>query len=76
MKISDIFCSACGASYELAEALTVDGPAGRQNCVVCGQTLASWDDHKLKAFRLVVSPEHKYAAVSVPAVAVSAQAPS
>jgi hypothetical protein len=69
MKISDIFCPACGAAYEMAEALTIDGPAGRETCAVCGQTLASWDDHRLKAFRLVVAPESKYATVPVSPVA-------
>jgi hypothetical protein len=68
MKISDIFCPACGAAYEMAEALTINGPAGRENCAVCGQTIASWGDHRLKAFRLVVPLEHKYATVSVPPV--------
>ena len=61
MRIADISCPACGASYEMAEALSVEGPADHENCSVCGQTLTRWTDRKLKAFRLSIAAERKYA---------------
>ena len=61
MKISDITCANCGSSYEVAESISVRGTAGQVKCVMCGKLLATWQDPKLRAFRLVMSPEHRYA---------------
>jgi hypothetical protein len=41
-------------------------PAGQAVCADCGNTLAKWDDGKLKAFRMIIAPHHKYASVPVP----------
>ena len=66
MRIADISCPVCGTSYEMAEALSVEGPADHEDCAVCGQTLASWADHKLKAFRLAIPAAPSYASVVTP----------
>jgi Zn ribbon nucleic-acid-binding protein len=58
MRIADVVCPACGTSYEMAEALSVEGQADHEDCSVCGQRLASWTDHRLKAFRLAIPAEH------------------
>jgi hypothetical protein len=56
MRIAEISCAVCGTCYEMAEAVSVEGPADHEDCSVCGQTLASWTDHKLKAFRVAITP--------------------
>ena len=63
MKISDITCLRCGSSYEVAESISVRGMAGQAKCVMCGELMEAWQEPKLKAFRLVMSPEHRYARV-------------
>jgi len=60
MKISDVTCLKCGASYLVAESISVKAAPGREDCAVCGNTLATWSDRHRKSFRLVLSPEHKY----------------
>jgi hypothetical protein len=65
MKISDVTCSHCGASYLLAESASVDGSlvdgsAGKEACKICGKPLGSWSDGKLRAFRLMLSPTQRY----------------
>jgi hypothetical protein len=64
MRIADISCPVCGASYEMAEAVSVEGPADHEDCSICGQTLASWTDHTLKAFRLAVPGKHNDAPIA------------
>jgi len=66
MKISDITCSSCLASYEVAESISVEGSPGRAQCRVCGGLLASWQEPKLRAYRLVLQPQAKYSNVPVP----------
>jgi hypothetical protein len=66
MKISDLTCPSCSSVYEVAESNSAIGRPGRADCAVCGQLLESWQDGKLKAFRLVLSPEHKYRPVAAP----------
>jgi len=56
MKISDMTCSHCGALYLLAESVSVDGSDGDEACKICGKTLASWSDGRLRALRLMMSP--------------------
>lgn len=63
MKISDITCLSCGSSYEVAEAISVRGAPGQAKCVMCGELIETWQEPKLKAFRLAMSPEHRYARV-------------
>jgi len=60
MKISDVTCLKCGASYLGAESSSVKASPGREDCAVCGNALATWSDRHRKSFRLVLSPEHKY----------------
>jgi len=66
MKISDITCRDCGASYQMAESTSVSGPSGHHSCAICGSKLAEWDDGTLKAVRLMMSPQHRYGRVPVP----------
>jgi predicted Zn finger-like uncharacterized protein len=66
MKIFDADCAACAASYEVAEAASVKGGPGEVRCAACGQVLASWDEPKLIAYRLMLSPRHKYLRVPLP----------
>jgi hypothetical protein len=57
MKISDVTCSHCGASYLLAESASVDdSSAGDEACKICSKPLGRWSDGKLRALRLVMSP--------------------
>jgi len=60
MKISDVTCLKCGSLYLMAESISVRATLGREDCAVCGNTLATWSDRHRKSFRLVLSPEHKY----------------
>ena len=66
MRLYDVTCSACGAMYEVAESETAVGSPGVQKCSICGVTLASWSNGRLKAFRLEMSTEHRYASVPIP----------
>ena len=66
MKISDITCPSCGAAYEVAEAMSVQGKPGQMDCTLCGNLLARWDEARLRAFRLTMAVEHRYAGVAVP----------
>jgi uncharacterized Zn finger protein len=59
MKISDIACPSCLASYEVAESVSVKGSPGRAQCTVCGGLLASWQEPKLRAYRLILTTEHR-----------------
>ena len=60
MKITDITCADCGASYQVAESATAKGASNEASCAICGNKLAKWDDEKLKAFRMIIPPHHKY----------------
>jgi hypothetical protein len=66
MKIIGITCSSCGAAYEMAEAVSVEGRPGEEKCLLCGVVLARWNEPRLRAIRLVMAAEHRYAGVPVP----------
>jgi hypothetical protein len=66
MKISDFSCPSCGSLYEVAESLSAEGSPGSADCAVCGRVLDSWREPKLKAYRLVLPPEHKYPRIPAP----------
>jgi uncharacterized Zn finger protein len=66
MKISDLSCPSCASAYEVAESDSTVGRPGRAECKTCGQILDIWQDSKLRAYRLVLSPEHKYRLVVPP----------
>ncbi|TMJ54603.1 MAG: hypothetical protein E6G85_04760 [Alphaproteobacteria bacterium] len=66
MKISDTTCPSCQAAYEVAESISAKGSPGRAHCTVCGELLASWQEPRLRAYRLILPPEHKYSNVPVP----------
>ena len=66
MKISDFTCSGCGSCYEVAESVSAQGNPGRAECTVCGGLLESWREPRMKAFRLILAPEHKYPRMAVP----------
>jgi hypothetical protein len=38
----------------------------RTECVVCDGLLESWQEPKMKAYRLVLAPEHKYPHIPAP----------
>ena len=66
MRLYEITCPSCGSVYSVAESETSVGSPGVQKCSSCGAIVASWSDRKLKAFRLEISPEHRYPRVDVP----------
>jgi predicted Zn finger-like uncharacterized protein len=66
MKISDFNCPFCASSYEVAESQSATGSPGRVQCTVCGKVLDSWQQPRLKAYRLVLAPEHKYPRIPTP----------
>jgi len=63
MKISDIDCPACGSSYLVAESTSATASPGTANCAVCGMLLASWKEPRMRAYRLEMAPEIRYARV-------------
>src|ERR1019366_5596419 len=66
MRISDFTCAACASVYEVAESLSAEGRPGRDKCVVCGKVLESWQEPKLRAYRLVMPLEYKYKPMPAP----------
>ncbi|HEY0852069.1 MAG TPA: hypothetical protein VGD96_19310 [Bradyrhizobium sp.] len=50
----------------MAEAVSVQGNPGQEHCTVCGVVLAQWHEPKLRAFRLVMPAERRYARIPVP----------
>ena len=66
MKISSVTCPHCHAAYEIAESTSALGSPGQADCGVCGTLLVAWEEPSLRAFRLVVPPEHKYPRVPTP----------
>jgi hypothetical protein len=46
--------------------MSAQGSPGRAECVVCGGLLESWQEPKMKAYRLVLAPEHKYPRIPAP----------
>ncbi|HXI05531.1 MAG: hypothetical protein ACRC1G_00180 [Bradyrhizobium sp.] len=50
----------------MAEAVSVQGKPGQENCAVCGTMLAQWHEPSLRAFRLVMPTERRYASVVAP----------
>jgi hypothetical protein len=75
MRISDVACPSCPASYEVAESISAKGNPGQARCAVCGDLLASWQEPKLRAYRLVLPPEHKYPRIPVPPSPMSSRSP-
>ena len=66
MKLSDISCPSCLASYEVAVSTSVKATPGRAQCIVCGGFLESWDEPHLRVYRLTLSSERKYPIVPLP----------
>jgi uncharacterized Zn finger protein len=66
MRISDLTCPSCASAYEMAESTSMEGSPGRVECNVCGELLDSWETPKLRAYRLVLSPERKYRHIVAP----------
>jgi hypothetical protein len=66
MKISDFTCRSCGSIYEVAESTSAEGRANRAFGAVCGGLLESWKDRRMRAYRLVLSAEHKYPHIPAP----------
>jgi hypothetical protein len=50
----------------MAEAVSVPGGPGEEKCVLCGAVLAQWQEPRLRAIRLVMAAEHRYARVPAP----------
>ncbi|MGC1558774.1 MAG: hypothetical protein WA820_02895 [Bradyrhizobium sp.] len=59
MRISDFTCASCASVYEVAESSSAAGSAGRAECAVCGKLLESWENTRLRAYRLVIPLEHR-----------------
>ncbi|THD45833.1 MAG: hypothetical protein E8A46_28165 [Bradyrhizobium sp.] len=76
MKISDFTCSWCASVYEVAESMSAKGRPGRAECVVCGKLLESWQEPKLKAYRLVMPLEQKYKSIPAPPSPTPIRSPS
>ncbi|MBR1152858.1 MULTISPECIES: MJ0042-type zinc finger domain-containing protein [unclassified Bradyrhizobium] len=74
MKISDFTCPSCASAYEVAESSSPIGRPGRIECTTCGQLLDVWQDSKLRAYRLVMSSEHKYRHIDAPPSPIRATA--
>jgi predicted Zn finger-like uncharacterized protein len=66
MKISDIVCPECGSSYLVAESTSAAASPGNANCAVCGALLAAWQEPRMRAYRLEMAPELRYARVQPP----------
>jgi len=49
MRISDVTCLKCGSLYLMAESVSVRASLGREDCAVCGNTLATWSDRRRKS---------------------------
>jgi hypothetical protein len=60
MKISDVTCASCASVYQVAESLSAEGSPGRAECTVCGNFLESWQEPRLRAYRLVMPLKQKY----------------
>src|SRR5260221_14796437 len=60
MKMSDITCPSCLASYEVAESTSAEGSPGHVQCRICGGVLASWQEPKMRGHRLIFPPQQKY----------------
>jgi hypothetical protein len=76
MKISDFTCTSCASVYEVAESLSAEGRSGRAECVVCGKVLQSWQEPRLRAYRLVMPLELKYKPIPAPPSPSPAASPS
>jgi hypothetical protein len=50
----------------MAEAVSMQGKPGQENCAVCGAMLALWKEPSLRAFRLVMPNERRYASIPAP----------
>jgi hypothetical protein len=72
MRISDLSCPSCGSAYEMAESTSAEGSPGHAECSVCGGLLDSWQAPRLRAYRLVLSPERKYRHIVAPPSPLSA----
>jgi len=67
MKMFTITCPNCQAVYEVAESTSAAGCPGRAVCAICDAFMTSWQEPKLRAFRLVSQqPEDKYPRVPTP----------
>jgi uncharacterized Zn finger protein len=66
MKLSDISCPSCLASYQVAVSTSAKGAPGRAHCIACGSFLEAWDEPALRVYRLVLSSERKYSNVPLP----------
>ncbi len=66
MKISDVTCAFGASVYEVAESISAAGSPGRSECSVCGKLLESWQEPKLRVYRLVMPLEDRYKSVPAP----------
>ena len=66
MKISDCVCPSCGSSYLVAESTSAPAGPSHADCVICGERLASWEEPRMRVYRLEMSPELKYPRIEPP----------
>jgi len=59
MRILDVTCPYCDATYQVAvsDQLTGKGP-GHFDCQVCAEVADRWDDSKLRVHRLATLPNN------------------
>jgi ribosomal protein S27AE len=60
MIISDCVCPSCGSSYLVAESTSSFAGPSHADRVICGERLASWQEPRLKVYRLEMSTKLKY----------------
>jgi hypothetical protein len=55
MRILDVTCPHCWAMYQVAISDSTIGGPGRFECQVCAEVADRWEDHRLRAHRLVAT---------------------
>jgi hypothetical protein len=58
VKIFDVKCPHCGTHCAIAESDTLSGESNVLKCTVCGDTLASFHDEKLRVARVLLPAGH------------------
>jgi hypothetical protein len=58
MRIFDLTCDQCGAAYDVAESMTLEGDASEFRCAICGNTLLRLDDRRHRVCRMEMFADH------------------
>ena len=57
LERGSFFCPHCGALYSVTYSQLSNGDSNIAKCVVCLQTMSSWDSTKVPIYKLVQRPE-------------------